>query len=267
MPSSSAAILRSVRRILSTLQTARRAYRQVRTRDFVLHVARRTFLERVAKRPEMVIIQVGAYVGDTGNDPLAGFLKRNFDPARPEFLPRARAILIEPVPSYFRALQANYAHLPNVTCENLAIAGEPGERPFYRLGVDPRDHGMPEWLGQLASLRADRVTTLWDENEGAHGNPAEWQRFYNEHVVSEPVRCDTLGSVLRRHAVTRVDLLVVDTEGYDYEVLKTVDWRAWHPRFVNYERTLLGQAEPECRRMMRQAGYRLLDWDQDTLCW
>ena len=253
--------------MLSAIRKVRTAYSQTRARDVALHVAKYAFLERVAKRPQMVIIQVGAYVGDTGNDPLAGFLKRHFDPVLPGFLPGARAILIEPVPSYFTALQANYAHLPNVICENLAIAHVSGELPFYRLGVDPKEYGMPEWLGQLASFRADRVTTLWEENEGVHGNPAEWQRFYNDHVVSEPVRCDTLGSVLRRHALTAVDLLVIDTEGYDYEVLKTLDFHTWHPRFVNYERTLLGPDETACRSMMRKAGYRLIDWDQDTLCW
>jgi len=215
----------------------------------------------------MVIVQVGAFVGATGNDPLMGFLRRHFDPAMPGFMPNARAILIEPVPAYFGQLQQNYSHLRNISFENVAIADATETRMFYRLGVDPKEYGMPEWLAQMASFRADRVTTLWDENEATHGNRAEWRRFYNDHVVAEPVQCDTLSSILARQGIGDVTLRVSDTAGYDYEILKTIDFGSCRPRFVNYERSLLGAEEPRCRQMMRAAGYRLLDWDQDTLCW
>ena len=63
-----------------------------------------------------------------------------------------------------------------------------------------------------------------------------------------------------------LDLLQIDAEGYDYEILKTIDFDRIRPRFVNYERVLLLDEEPACRSMMRDAGYVLFDWDIDTLC-
>ena len=65
-----------------------------------------------------------------------------------------------------------------------------------------------------------------------------------------------------------MDLLQIDTEGYDYEILRTIDFSRLRPRFINYERELLQDDGPACRSMLSAAGYVLFDWgedDKDTL--
>ena len=83
---------------------------------------------------------IGAYIGNSPNDPLYDFLRSNC-PATSSV-----AILVEPVREYFDALRDAYDDLPTVRLENIAIAEEEGERDFYRLapGVDPTEHGHPE---------------------------------------------------------------------------------------------------------------------------
>lgn len=52
-------------------------------------------------------------------------------------------------------------------------------------------------------------------------------------VVSvENVRCAPLSELLREHRIDRLDLLTVDAEGYDFQVLQTLDWTATRPRVV-----------------------------------
>lgn len=82
----------------------------------------------------------------------------------------------------------------------------------------------------------------------------------------ERVQCTTLHQLLDRHDVTQLDLLQIDTEGYDSEILRTLDFTRIRPRFVNYERVLLQGDEPACRALLKAAGYILRDWGQDTLC-
>ena len=40
---------------------------------------------------------------------------------------------------------------------------------------------------------------------------------------------------MSKHRVSRVDLLQVDCEGYEYEILKMFDLQRFNPSLVNYE--------------------------------
>lgn len=217
----------------------------------------RGVVEWLASREAFSIVQIGAYVGDSRNDPLSSFLRSQKGRDR-----RTVVVLVEPVRTHFDALVRNYEDLPFARFENVAVADRPGTRDFYRLGVDPVEHGFPEWLAQLGSLRADRMTHLWD----AYEREPRLRDFYLAHRVVDRVRCVTLHELLDQHAIAELDLLQIDAEGYDYEILRTLDFERVRPRLVNYERVLLGADEAACRALMVQAGYLLFDWGQDTLC-
>jgi FkbM family methyltransferase len=221
----------------------------------------------LATRASVRIVQIGANAGDTPDDPLCEFLRDRLREAPAGQHPDSAVILVEPVAHCFEKLTQVYARLPYVRFEQAAIAEQAGQRDFYRLGVDPREHGYPDWMSELGSLRADRMQALWDRYERQHApRSEELKRFYQEHLVIESVRCLTLRDLLDRHHVRELDLLLIDAEGYDFEILKTLDLDRVRPAFINYERVLLEQDAPACRAMLERAGYILTDWGLDTLC-
>jgi hypothetical protein len=64
-----------------------------------------------------------------------------------------------------------------------------------------------------------------------------------------------------------VDLVVVDTEGYDAEILESIDFSAAPPRLVVYEHYHLGPDEQRaCRERLEAAGYETLEEGFDTFC-
>jgi len=216
----------------------------------------------LATRPYFTVVQIGANVGNSPEDPLFPFLHRELPALSGERLARCAVVLVEPVKEHFDSLCRAYAGLPCVRFENVAIAESSGVRDFYRLAVDPEAHGQPHWMRGLGSLRAERMTRLWDHHERNN----EQQRFYLEHRIAEPVPCATLHDVVDRHGLDGLDLLQIDAEGYDYEILKTIDFDRLRPAFINYERVLLQEDEPACRELLEGAGYALHDWGLDTLC-
>jgi FkbM family methyltransferase len=215
----------------------------------------------LAAQRSFTVVQIGAHVGNTPNDPIYSFLRKEL-PSHPASV----VVLVEPVAEFFRKLQQAYGDLPSVRLENVAVAEEEGKRDFYRLGVDPADYGRPEWLSQLGSLRAERLERLWDNYERTIPNAAPHKQFQLEHRVRETVQCTTFHRLLDRHGITDLDLLQIDAEGYDYEILRTIDFDRVRPRFINYERVLLQDDEPACRAMLSAAGYVLFNWSQNTLC-
>jgi FkbM family methyltransferase len=219
--------------------------------------ARRATLRLVAAtHPELTIVQIGGHTGPSGSDPLWRFFRTYFDPTKPTFRPSYRAIIVEPVGEFFVQLAANYAPYPNIQCEQVAITSTSGVMPFYRLGVNPRDYGMPEWYDQLGSLSPARVDAIDDEAGRA---------FLRRHQIVEHVRCVTLAELLEQHGIEQLDILQIDAEGAEWDILRSIDFRAIRPRLVNYERVLLGEHEKPCRSMLRDAGYCLVDWQLDTL--
>jgi FkbM family methyltransferase len=216
-------------------------------------------LAELEQQEDVVIVQIGAYVGDTPNDPLVQCLRTNLSR-----FPGSRALLVEPVREYFELLKDNYADLPGAVFENVALAAYDGECTFFRIGVDPSRYGQPDWLTQCGSTRPDRMEELWDSCE-SEGDP-EIKAFWHEHSLTETVPCLRFETLLARHGITHVDFLQIDTEGSDYDILRTIDFSRVRPDYINYEHELLNDDKPACRAMLQAAGYELHDWGEtDTL--
>lgn len=214
-----------------------------------------------AERPAFSIVQIGAFTGESFNDPLCDFLRRQL--SRESISPKteAKVVLVEPVAEYYRQLCQNYSDLTGVHFENVAIAEEEGVRDFYQLTVDPRRYGYPPWLLQLGSIKPE--TPLIRPGRDVRG----WQKFYLEHRVVKQVNCITLEQLFERYRLSEIDMLQVDTEGYDYIILRSAVLDRIRPRFINYERTLLEADElTACRELLRTRGYLLMDWGFDTFC-
>lgn len=237
-------------------------------RDRLPFLEHRQYLEHVLyellrRRGHVFIIQIGAHVGDTENDPVHRFIRENSLPVQGG-RPKCSAILVEPVRYLFEQLAANYRGCEGVVLENVAIADRNEVREFYRLdeNVDLRASGMPEWLNQVGSLLRQRMGQMWDQCE----QDQAYKRFISEHTVVDRVQCITFDDLLHRHQIQRIDFLQIDAEGYDYEIIRTIDFDRVRPTIINYERGLLQETEPRCRRLLLRQDYILDDHGQDTLC-
>jgi FkbM family methyltransferase len=164
-------------------------------------------------------------------------------------------LLVEPIPDMFERLVANYEGVPNLSFENAAIGAADGTATLYSLQPRPGD---PYWAELISSF--DRATVC--SHEGLITG-------VDERIVEIPVTSLTFPTLVSRHQLNSIDLLNVDTEGYDYEILKQIDFSSsWAPTFVIYERRHLDHhTDRAARRMLRGAGYRLADIWPDALAY
>jgi FkbM family methyltransferase len=144
-------------------------------------------------------VQVGANDGKGSKDPIHQFVVAH----------RWSGLAVEPMPAAFERLCQTYAGNRRVRPVNVAIDDEDGVRPmFFPSNSDTT----------LASLLPDR--NILSKQQG---------------LQQVDVRCSTFASLFREHAVARVDVLQIDTEGYDYRVLRQFDFARFRPAIVNME--------------------------------
>jgi FkbM family methyltransferase len=73
------------------------------------------------------------------------------------------------------------------------------------------------------------------------------------------VRCAPLATILQEHGIAHIDLLTIDAEGFDFEVLRTLDWTKTQPRVVlmeQHSRDIEDLVASELHQFLRGHGYR-----------
>jgi FkbM family methyltransferase len=195
--------------------------------------------------PTAFFVEIGANDGDHHDHLQPFILAHNW-----------RGIMVEPVPYIFARLRKNYGAVAGVTLENAAIADRDGELPFYYL-ADPaeseRDR-LPDWYDGVGSFSREKVL--------AHRKSIP---DVADRLIEHEVPTMTFETLCRRHGVDRVDLLVIDTEGYDAEILRTIDFAVHRPRLVIHEHFHLSPSERRASRArLERAGYETLEEGFDT---
>jgi FkbM family methyltransferase len=219
-------------------------------------------LERLCSfRQHVDVVQIGSFVGNDGNDHLFEALKRL---CKDDSDGSVRAVLVEPVQAYFKKLILNYADCTRyINFENVAIATEFGLQRFFilREGAPQAAQEIPEWTWQLGSLLENRTTELWDQFE----RDPRIKQFLLENKEEIRVVGITFDQLLLKNKLSKVDFLQIDAEGFDYEIIKSIDLIRQRPTIINYERVLLGDQQAECVALLRRHGYVVADHSIDTL--
>lgn len=201
-------------------------------------------LDEYGKSEDFYFIQIGANDGVV-HDPLYRHVLRH----------RWRGILVEPVRYYFDLLKRNYASSHGLIFENVAISDQAEFRIFFRIREDL--DFLPRWTKGLGSFKRNVLL----KHRWVIPN-------IQKYIVEELVECVSLRSLLARHSVERIDLAMIDTEGYDFEIVKQFDFASMRPKLIIYEHKHLSRGDrAECETLLKAQGYRLDKHFSNTLAY
>jgi FkbM family methyltransferase len=197
--------------------------------------------------PRATFVEVGANDGE------------QHDHLRPFILGRDwTGVMVEPVPYVFERLSRNYAGVERVALENAAVGDRDGTLPFYHL-VDAREDeraALPDWYDGIGSFSREALLSH-----------AEHIPDIESRMVCAQVPVLTLESLCRRHGIERLDLLVIDAEGYDWEIVRAIDFEARRPQLLVYEHYHLRPDERSASAAhLRERGYETMEEGFDTFC-
>jgi len=205
----------------------------------------------LSKRQRRVFfIQIGAADGKRA-DPIYHFVKRY----------KWEGVLVEPLPDVFELLKKNYHSVSGLNFENVAISEKNEMRSMSRIPLSAVEQNrVPRWAFGISSLVPEKTVF-------SHKNTSK-SVFVNlqKEKISENVKCITLKSLLDKHKIKEVDVLQIDTEGYDINIIRQINFSELRPKVINFEQQWLTEQEKNfVTKHLKSFGYFLYNCGEDML--
>ncbi len=212
----------------------------------ILHDTPTTFLARYFRRAAQVrFIQLGAHDGRQG-DPLYEIIVGDA---------RWRGVLVEPNRVAFAALSKTHRNGDRIRLKRAAISDVAGRRLFYNFtatdDMDPAE--LQDWWSELSSF-----------------DPAHLKRHLPERlnaaIRAEEVEVVTVAQVMDEFGLNGLDLVVMDIEGHEDAILRSLAGLPCAPRLIMFEhKHMTPQALIENTAWFRGSGYRLKMYGRDAM--
>lgn len=180
-----------------------------------------------AKAP-LHFVQIGASDGVFG-DPIHTYIERD----------QWSGLLVEPIPVVFELLQFNYRKNKKLKFENCAVGREESIADFY---TTPKEK-------------------FWNHYGSSQRSSLLPQPGYEKIQV----RLMPFEALAKKHGLTKIQLIHTDTEGYDFEILKQIDFNRYQTEVILFEHIHLGNQLHECYAHLKKFGFELMIGEQDTL--
>lgn len=192
-------------------------------------------------------VQIGANDGVMA-DPLHDFIDRY----------AWKGILIEPQRREFQKLKRTYRKNRLLKFENAAIAYRRGFMNLYKL-QDDYIRSREETGATFQELTGIASLSRKHSELG--------QEWVDKHsIVAEKVATITFSDLLEKYRIAEMDVLQIDTEGYDGKILRQINFKAVSPKVIHFEHKFLSETEKEqCDQLLRSAGYVLEELTYDVI--
>ncbi len=163
-----------------------------------------------------------------------------------------RGVLIEPQRAVFERLQQNYLGYENLVFKNVAISPQACTKTLYT--IDDQKKELPEGSSGWASF--DKEILL---------KRKRWTENIEDYILEEEVACIPFSTLIDQLHITKIDLLQIDTEGFDFEVIKIVEFEKMKPTIIHYEHQHLSPNDRDAYlKFLIGHGYRIAPERNDT---
>ena len=127
---------------------------------------------------------------------------------------KRKAILIEPVKYNFKQLKERFASKDNICFENIAISKTNETKPFYYVRGSSVSKLKKHWASGIGSFSKEHILNH------------RTKRFLITSDDIEEINLSTIkfNDLLDKYTIKKLDKLIIDTEGYDDEIIRSIDF-------------------------------------------
>ncbi|MBX2876536.1 MAG: FkbM family methyltransferase [Saprospiraceae bacterium] len=181
--------------------------------------------------PNVTFLQIGANDGKTGD--LLYECKRQ---------KKWQGVMLEPQSMVFQVLQENFPEDRYILL-NAAMSHVSGSATLFKI-----KDSESRWANGLASFKRESILAHFENGYiggklKEEGISLEEVKNYSDCIVEEEVQTISFPELVRRAYFPAYDALLIDVEGFDFEVLKMVELGDPTLQFVIFEFKHLSQSD------------------------
>ena len=153
----------------------------------------------------------------------------------------ARGLMIEPQPAAYARLAATYEGNPTIKTMRCAVAQRSGVMTMHAFKEATENNAQLDVFSSFDLALVQKVKADYG---------------FKSPIESFEVPALTLGDALTEAGLERVDVMVIDVEGFDFEIVKMIDFDAMRPRVIQFEFINLdGPQLRDALRYISEKGY------------
>lgn len=167
------------------------------------------YLANMKAPDKFYFIQIGAFDGFEC-DPLYKFIIKH----------SWQGVMLEPQPEAFKKLSELHRERKQIRMVNAAISSQKRRSDFYILEGEQ----LPSWARGMASFDKENIIKHRNILPGIEN-----------HITHTQIDCVTFEDLFDQFSISHLDLLQIDTEGFDAEVIYMFPFDKLKPGIIHFE--------------------------------
>lgn len=196
---------------------------------------------------DFFFVQIGANDGQS-SDPLYPYVNKY----------KLSGLVVEPLPDAFERLQETYRQNPGIIFANAAVGAVSGLTTFYVVKEAAKTRENWFAMTRISSFNKAVIEKSLIKKIPPGANAADY-------LQEIPIQTLSFADLVKKYNVKKIDFLQIDSEGHDYEILKTIDFSHFSPTILNFESDHLSLTQrKECEAFLANRGYKFFNYGGDT---
>tara|TARA_B100000035_G_scaffold111310_1_gene94466 strand:- start:223 stop:840 length:618 start_codon:yes stop_codon:yes gene_type:complete len=172
-----------------------------------------------------------------------------------------KVLLIEPVNYNFQLLKNRFKNMNNIIFENVGVSDETKQIKFYYVKESSVKKLGKEWASGIGSFKKKH---LLDHHR------KRFQIIEND-IEEVDIEIVVFNDLIEKYNISEIEYLFIDTEGYDYQIIKSIDFNKIKINKVKFEYKHLDDTFKfdirllELRERFKKLNYKEIDIDSENI--
>ena len=170
-------------------------------------------------------------------------------------------LLVEPVPHNISAIKENLKEFKNIHLEPVAVASVRETKDFFFVKATSINKLKKHWASGIGSFNKNHLLNH------------RTKRFLIEEddIDKIPIKTIKFQDLIEKYSITEIDKILIDIEGYEYEILKDMDLKKVrinsilfeYKHFDGYRKT--GEKLEEILKKFEENNYKTSKVDEENI--
>ncbi len=170
-------------------------------------------------------------------------------------------LLVEPVPHNISAINENLKEFKNIHLEPVAVASVRETKDFFFVKATSINKLKKHWASGIGSFNKNHLLNH------------RTKRFLIEEddIDKIPIKTVKFEDLIEKYSITEIDKILIDVEGYEYEILRDMDLKKVrinsilfeYKHFDGYQKT--GEKLEEILKKFEENNYKTSKVDEENI--